>query len=159
MDFQTSVKTCLTQKYARFEGRASRPEYWWFILAYVIGVVLFTLLGIKLLYTVFVLAMIVPVTAAGWRRLQDTGRPGWYILIPVVIGVISMLVGPPMPHGGFGDGSMMSGDLNSGPGNMGRMGASALLGIVQLVLLVIYAWWLSRPSQPETNDYGPKPQN
>ncbi|WP_306006107.1 DUF805 domain-containing protein [Aquicoccus porphyridii] len=159
MDFQTSVKTCLTQKYARFEGRASRPEYWWFILAYVIGLVLFALLGIKLLYVLFVLAMIVPVTAAGWRRLQDTGRPGWYILIPVVIGGISMLVAPQMPQGGFGGGAMMGGDFNSGPGNMGRMGASALLGIVQLVLLVIYAWWLSRPSQPETNDYGPKPQN
>lgn len=70
-----------------------------------------------------------------------------------------MLVAPQMPQGGFGGGAMMGGDFNSGPGNMGRMGASALLGIVQLVLLVIYAWWLSRPSQPETNDYGPKPQN
>ena len=36
MDFQTSLKTCLTQKYATFSGRASRPEYWWLMLAYVI---------------------------------------------------------------------------------------------------------------------------
>ncbi len=158
MDFQTSVKTCLTQKYARFEGRASRSEYWWFILAYVVGIAVFAVLGIGFLYVIFVLAMIVPVTAAGWRRLQDTGRPGWYILIPVALGIVSMLVAPPMPHGGFGGGPMMGDGPYGGPG-MGRTGLAALLGIVQLVLLVIYVWWLSRPSQPETNEYGPKPQN
>ena len=32
MDFMTSVKTCLAEKYAEFNGRASRPEFWWFVL-------------------------------------------------------------------------------------------------------------------------------
>lgn len=152
MDFKTSIKTCLTQKYASFQGRASRSEYWWFVLAYVIGAVVLALLGIRILGMLYTLALIVPLTAAGWRRLQDTGRPGWYILIPVAVGLLSMLVAPPMPH--LGPGGQMTGAM---PG-MGRMGFMMVLGIVQLVLAAIYLWWLTRPSQPETNAYGPPPQ-
>lgn len=37
MDFGTAVRTCLFEKYATFSGRASRPEYWWFVL-FVFGV-------------------------------------------------------------------------------------------------------------------------
>lgn len=157
MDFQTSVKTCLTQKYARFEGRASRSEYWWFILAYVLGGVVLALLGIGLLYYLYLLALIVPVTAAGWRRLQDTGRPGWYILIPVGLGILTSLLSP--RPGRFGnpmtDGGAM---MHDAPG-MGGMGLVAILGIVQLILVILYIWWLSRPSDPETNAYGPPPQS
>lgn len=154
MDFQTSVKTCLTEKYARFSGRASRSEYWWFVLAYVLGAVVISLLGIRILSLVYMLALIVPAAAAGWRRLQDTGRPGWYILIPMGVSLVSMLFAPTMPHDGTGA-PMMDG---YGPGMGPGMGMMMLLGIVQLVLAVLFIWWLTRPSQPETNPYGPVPQ-
>lgn len=39
MDFQTAVRTCL-QKYVTFSGRASRPEYWYFVLFMVLGQIL-----------------------------------------------------------------------------------------------------------------------
>jgi len=155
MDFQTSIKTCLTQKYASFAGRASRSEYWWFVLAYVIGAIVVSLLSLGLLSAVYWLALIVPITAAGWRRLQDTGRPGWYILIPVGVGVLSMLLTPSMPSEGMMmDPGQMDGQMPGG----GRMGIVAVLGFVQLVLAVLYIWWLTRPSEPETNAYGPPPQ-
>jgi uncharacterized membrane protein YhaH (DUF805 family) len=151
MDFQKAVKTCLTEKYATFSGRASRSEYWWFILAYVVGAILVSLLGVGLLYALYVLALIVPVTAAGFRRLQDTGRPGWYILIPVALSLLSAALTPAMTPMGPG----------GGPGHMpgaGGMGLVAVLGIVQLVVVIIFIYWLTRPSQPETNTYGPPPQ-
>lgn len=155
MDFQTSIKTCLTEKYASFAGRASRSEYWWFVLAYVIGAIVVSLLGVGILYMIYVLALIVPLTAAGWRRLQDTGRPGWYILIPVGVGLLSVLLTPAMPGGDMMmDPGQMDGQMPGG----GRMGLLALLGVVQIVLLVLYLWWLTRPSEPETNAYGPPPQ-
>lgn len=151
MNFQTAVKTCLLEKYATFSGRASRPEYWWFILAYVIGAIVFSLLGIWLLYALYVLALIVPVTAAGFRRLQDTGRPGWYILIPVAVGLIGTFLLPtPMAVGPGGEVSGMPG--------AGTMMFGGLLAIVQLVLAILFIWWLTRPSQPEANEYGPPPQ-
>lgn len=153
MDIQTSVKTCLTQKYATFSGRASRSEYWWFILIYVVGALIVSITGSGILYGIYVLAMLVPVTAAGFRRLQDTGRPGWYILIPVGLGLLSMVLTPMMtPAVGPG------GEMARMPG-MGGMGLMAVLGIVQLGLLVLFIYWLTRPSQPEANDYGPPPES
>ena len=156
MDFQTSLKTCLTQKYATFSGRASRPEYWWLMLAYVIGAIVITLTGIGLLYLLYVLAMILPVTAAGYRRLQDTGRPGWYIFIPVALAVLNTVVVAPMGPGPMGPGGGM-GPGGMGPGGMGGFGFAGLLGLVQLVVTILFIYWLVQPSQPETNDYGPPP--
>ncbi|PVA06523.1 DUF805 domain-containing protein [Thalassorhabdomicrobium marinisediminis] len=155
MDFQTSVKTCLTQKYARFSGRASRSEYWWFVLASVILLVLASLLA-PILYLIVFLGLIVPLAAAGYRRLQDTGRPGWYIFIPVGLGLLGMLLNmllmPAMP-------TMVDGQMTEMPdmSNMGGMGLLAILSIVQLVVSLVFLWWLTRPSQPEANAYGPPP--
>lgn len=148
MNFQTAVKTCLTTKYATFSGRASRSEYWWFVLAYVIGAVVASLLG-GIIYLIYVLALIVPALAAGFRRLQDTGRPGWYILIPAALGLVTSFLAPAAPP-------MDGGQMTHVP-SMGGMGLLAVLGLVQLVLAVLFIWWLTRPSQPETNAYGPPP--
>lgn len=149
MNFQTSVKTCLTEKYAKFSGRATRSEYWWFTLAYVIGAIVVMLIGSTILYMIYVLALIVPLAAAGYRRLQDTGRPGWYIFVPLAIGLVSMFLTPAAPM-------VEDGQVTQMP-SAGGMGIMAILGIVQLVLAIIFIWWLTRPSEPETNAYGPPP--
>mgnify|MGYP006306353573 FL=1 len=156
MDFQTSVRTCLTEKFATFSGRATRSEYWWFVLAVVIGALVVgfvhTVLRTGVLSTLYMLAVLVPGTAAGFRRLQDTGRPGWYILIPVGLGVLQNLLAlTTMPQ--MGPGGRMTGM----PG-AGSMGLLAILSLVQLVLAVLFIYWLTRPSQPESNAYGPPPQ-
>lgn len=155
MDFATAVRTCLVEKYATFRGRASRSEYWWFVLAYVIAaiVVMFLvgLTGLGFLQLIFMLAILSPALAAGFRRLQDTGRPGWYVLIPAGISIFSMIFAPaPMEIGADGMPTAMPG--------WGTTMLFGFLGIVQLVLAVIFIWWLTRPSQPETNAYGPPPQ-
>lgn len=148
MNFQTAVKTCLTEKYAGFSGRASRSEYWWFVLAYIIGGIIVSFLGFWL-YVIYILALIVPAAAVGYRRLQDTGRAGWYIFIPMGLGLLSILLTPAAPMG-------MEGDMTQMP-NMGSMGLLAILGVVQLVVALVFLWWLTRPSQPEANQYGPPP--
>jgi uncharacterized membrane protein YhaH (DUF805 family) len=147
MDFQTAVRTCLTQKYAAFQGRASRSEYWWFFLAVVIGSLLATLLGP--LAFLFTLAVLCPILAAGFRRLQDTGRPGWWIVIPFGFGLINSLLIPDIPS----EAAYVAGDFPS----TGRIIFSGLLSLVQLGISIMFLWWLTRPSQPETNAYGPPP--
>ncbi len=148
MTFTDALKTCLTEKYATFSGRAPRSEYWWFVLAYVIGAVIISFLG-SILSTIYILALIVPAVAVGFRRLQDTGRPGWYILIPTAIGLITSFLAPATP--------MMEGGQVTQMPDMGSMGLMAILGLVQLVLAVLFIWWLTRPSHPEANAYGPPP--
>lgn len=147
MDFMTAVKTCLTQKYATFQGRASRSEYWWFFLAVLIGALVTSLLGIVGL--IFSLAVLCPMLAAGFRRLQDTGRPGWYIVIPFGLGIATNLLAPDMPS----EAAMTAGEMP----NMGNMGLLAVMGIVQLIISLVFLWMLTRPSQPEANAFGPPP--
>lgn len=159
MNFQTSVKTCLTEKYATFSGRASRPEYWWFYLAVFIGGVIVSLLGIRMLYVVYVLAIIVPVTAAGWRRLQDTGRRGWYILIFFAVGAVSLIFDQTLPDAAPDGGGTGAGGLVTEAPTAFQVFVALGLGITQLVLGLLLLWWLTRPSQPETNAYGPPPKS
>ncbi|MFZ6689734.1 DUF805 domain-containing protein [Undibacterium sp. SXout11W] len=92
MNFQDSIKTCFN-KYASFEGRASRSEYWWFALF----TFLVAYIGMSLSYTLYVLialALVVPSTAAATRRLHDTNRSGWWQLIALlpIVGIIILIV-------------------------------------------------------------------
>jgi uncharacterized membrane protein YhaH (DUF805 family) len=98
MNFQTAVSTCLS-KYANFQGRALRSEYWYFVLflfivdivAYLIDMGIF---GRPLLYGLASLALLLPSLAVGVRRLHDTDRSGWWLLISFIplIGAIVLIV-------------------------------------------------------------------
>ncbi len=89
MTFGQSITTVLT-KYADFTGRARRSEYWWFSLFGLIVEFVLALID-PVLYIVALLGLIVPSLAVGVRRLHDTGRSGWSLLvalIPLVGGII-----------------------------------------------------------------------
>ena len=100
MDFKQALETCLKNKYADFSGRASRSEYWWFALGMFIVNVVINLIGRAapmvglILAVVFCLAVIVPALAAGVRRLHDTGKSGWWLLlclIPLIGGIVLLI--------------------------------------------------------------------
>ncbi|MCY1166428.1 DUF805 domain-containing protein [Polaromonas sp.] len=83
MNFGQAISTCFS-KYATFSGRASRSEFWWFMLFEVI------LLGVTgfisdILYGIVALALVLPVLAVGARRLHDIGRTGWWQLLSLTI--------------------------------------------------------------------------
>lgn len=93
------------KNYADFSGRARRKEYWFFflfnfIIALVLGLVdgvtgtLNPALGIGLLGGIYSLAVLIPGLAVSVRRLHDTGRSGWWLLIALVplIGAIVLLI-------------------------------------------------------------------
>jgi uncharacterized membrane protein YhaH (DUF805 family) len=89
----------LKNKYAVFTGRARRKEYWMFFLFnLLIGLgiaIVEAIIGTGgILGIVFSLAMLIPGIAVTVRRLHDTGRSGWWILISLVpvIGWIVLLV-------------------------------------------------------------------
>jgi phosphonate transport system substrate-binding protein len=81
------------KKYTDFSGRASRKEYWLFFLwNMVIAVALALLIGEA--YLVYSLLTLLPSLAVWVRRLHDTNRNGWWILIGFVplVGNVVMLV-------------------------------------------------------------------
>src|SRR5690242_20367232 len=75
------------QKYAVFEGRASRSEYWYFVLVnFIIALVLGFIGGIfrsRILVNLYDLAVLLPSIAVGVRRMHDVGKSGWFLLIPI----------------------------------------------------------------------------
>jgi DNA-binding CsgD family transcriptional regulator len=84
MSFFESIIVCL-KKYAEFNGRASRSEFWWFALSVILVASAFTYLS-QALANVFLIAVLLPFLAAGSRRLHDTGKSGWwqlFILAPI----------------------------------------------------------------------------
>jgi uncharacterized membrane protein YhaH (DUF805 family) len=103
-------------KYVTFSGRSSRSAYWWWILFYVLVIIAVSIIdaAIKtpvlafLVYVVFFL----PNLAVLIRRLHDTDRSGWWVLIGLVplIGAIVLIVfaciesGPPNKYGQGPDG-------------------------------------------------------
>lgn len=84
-------------QYSDFSGRARRREYWMFTLANVLVVVaigilaailgavadLLGLLGM-LAYILYALAVLVPSLAVTVRRLHDTGKSGWFLLLGLI---------------------------------------------------------------------------
>ena len=92
MTFQESSQVCFT-KYADFTGRASRSEYWWFML-FLFLVSAGTSMFSEVVSGLFSLAVLVPWLAAGARRLHDTNRSGWLQLLWIVplIGWIIVIV-------------------------------------------------------------------
>ena len=145
------------EKYADFSGRAPRAEYWWYALALIVVFIVLSIiesiLGINRMIagvygplTVLLwLATLVPTIAVGVRRLHDTNRSGWWLLLPIVPYALAFVLGgAAMMHGG-------GAGLGAGTGTamifmlIGAVGA--------IVLLVFYCL----PSTPGDNRYGPNP--
>ena len=78
MTLGESISTCF-QKYADFKGRARRSEFWWFFLFCAVSSLV---LGfIPLLGQLYMLALLIPHLAVVVRRLHDTDRSAWWLLL------------------------------------------------------------------------------
>ncbi len=100
MNMMEAVKVCFS-KYVTFSGRARRSEYWWFVLATMIVSIVLTFIDIGvfgtelgLLSGLWSLAVFLPSLAAASRRLHDTDRSAWWLLIVLIplIGIIVLIV-------------------------------------------------------------------
>ena len=108
MSFTESIATCF-RNYAVFRGRASRPEFWWFVLFFIL-VLMGTMAVIAALapdtkrsddispafylFLVAYLAMLLPYLAAMVRRLHDTDHSGFFFFIyfiPLAGGIILLV--------------------------------------------------------------------
>jgi uncharacterized membrane protein YhaH (DUF805 family) len=92
MTFQKSIEVCF-KKYAIFEGKANRAEYWWFFLFLILmgialGVIDGTIFPVRTekwgtgpIGILWSLGTLIPSISVGARRLHDTNRSGWWQLL------------------------------------------------------------------------------
>ena len=85
MNFVESIQTCY-KKFFDFSGRASKSEYWWFQLYNAIIYVLsFVFQGdLVLLFSILIIVNLIPVYAVGVRRIHDSDKSGWFVLISLI---------------------------------------------------------------------------
>ena len=161
--FAEAVQSCLRKPFD-YSGRATRSEYWWFILFCWIAA--FATWFVALMFSVeaaFVAMLLaiavlkVPKMAAAFRRLHDIGRRGWLAMLPflmlpvtLVLWLIIVVV------------VAVADVALSSPGRPRLAPTLPMLGffiaiITSLIAAVLLSWWLTRPSQPHDNRYGPNP--
>jgi uncharacterized membrane protein YhaH (DUF805 family) len=155
------AKRPIIEKYADFSGRAPRAEYWWYFLALVVAFVVVSIvesivglkgmiLGLYGPLTVLLWgATIVPGIAVGVRRLHDTGRSGWWILLPIIPYFLAFVLGGAAMMGAAAGGSsagMMAG--------AGIAGIFLILGAICAIILLVF---MVLPGTPGENRYGVNP--
>jgi uncharacterized membrane protein YhaH (DUF805 family) len=92
MPFFDAVKLCFA-KYADFNGCASRPEFWWWILFTSVAALILRSASYYL-SALFSLATLLPSIAVTARRLHDTDRSGWWQLLyffPIIGWIVLIL--------------------------------------------------------------------
>ncbi len=151
MSFGDSIGECFFN-YMNFRDRAARAEYWWWVLfAVILGLIA---VGLDLLIfrgwetgpfnLVISLALFFPGLTVTVRRLHDTNRSGWWILLPVIpailtfAGFIAALTANPFnPFNGTG---------------LILVGVPAIIWIAATILLLV---WMLLPSNAGNNRFGP----
>lgn len=152
MDFWTAVQTCF-RKYATFQGRARRSEFWYFWLFLVLGNIVAAILDAALgtdletgggvVSNIFALVTLLPILAAVARRLHDTDHSGWWQLGSFVPALVM----------GFTAGWIAGSGQASGP----AMLVLVVAGIVTLVVSILVLIWLVRAGDRGPNRFGPDP--
>ena len=156
--FPEAIKSCLRQ-YVGFSGRATRAEYWWWLLGvlgggFLLGIVDGIIFGFEvdsggIFRPLFGLATLLPLFAVTVRRLHDIGRTGWWLLIWVGIGVSGWIVGLAVGVSAFFVMESLVAGLVTGV---------LIAGVVTIGVWVWQIWWLVKQGQMGPNQYGPDPR-
>jgi len=155
------AKRPILEKYADFSGRAPRAEFWWYTLAlmvvFIVVAIIEGILGIHRMIggmygpisALLLLVTIVPSLAVGVRRLHDINRTGWWLLLPLIPDVLTIVMalttaGAVAAGGGMG-------------AAMGGFAITGLLGLITFVGAVVIFVFDVLPGTAGSNRFGPDP--
>ena len=171
------------RQYLRFSGRATRPEFWWWMLFIAVASIILGIIdGIisaaagsgfvdfEPLSTLFGLATLLPTLAITSRRLHDIGKSGWWqllwyaamglawavaaVLLFIALAGIFAALGWSAISGGLAE-ALLTGALYAAlPALLAFIAALAITPGVIIWAII----WLVRPGEPAANRYGPDPR-
>ena len=163
------------KNYFNFTGRASRSEYWWFILAFaIVYIVISTIESVFIFAAIFddilndpysystsdaikdsflmpsflfYLAMMIGLLSLAARRLQDRGHSGWWQLANIIPGILFLI-----PYFNFLFSIMDGGPINTGAGI-----TASIFGIIGFGTGVTMIVFLCLPPKEDVNKWGRNP--
>ena len=151
MDFnklwQNFVDT-VTNHYLDFNGRMGRAQYWYYILVVfvlAIGVAIIASVTTRALSSLFSLALLLPNLGMTVRRLHDTGKPGIWVLLPLIPGVLMILLGA------FAVMGSVLGFL------LFIAAFATIIWLLWLAAMAVLIFFCAQPGQAGDNLYGPPP--
>ena len=172
MDPVTAIKTCF-KKYFDFKGRARRSEFWWFFLFVAIVSSVFSFFGllspiVGYLSLAFSLAVLIPELAVLCRRLHDTGRGSWWVVLMAILmggyyGTFATLIGSNFsdmasatnPEDMMGMAQEMANSIQAAPGLATIMMLCSMGSIIMAIIMLIFT---VKDSDWNDNKYGPSPK-
>jgi len=89
--------------FAKFKGRANRREFWWFtlinfVISIVLGFISNAVLNSAILGNIYSLIVLIPSLSLAWRRMQDSEKPGWFLIIPFYNLYLAIIKGTEGPN-------------------------------------------------------------
>ena len=164
-----AVKICL-KKFFDFTGRARLSEYWWFVLFVMIVSMVFNFIGavfpmVNILGLIVGLLLSIAQLAALTRRLHDTGRSGWWVLVyglfmlvtyGALVAILAPVAGELMAEGDqMALVELMANAFMDSPIAAAVMICGALATAFMAIITLIFA---VKDSQWTENKYGPSPK-
>ena len=135
------------RRYAKFSGRSSRSEFWWFWLMMVVVNIVLTRLqsaGLPVVSVLLSLPFYIPQLAVCFRRLHDTDRSAWWLLMPVAAIVLMF------------SSSFVLASIASQPGLVGAL-PILLSALILLATLVVLLVWFCKAGTVGPNRHGADP--
>ena len=97
--FQEALRSAIVENYCNFEGRASRSQYWWYVLftallGFLIGIIFGEETTGNIIQGIVTRALLRPGLGLAVRRLHDIGKSGWWIFLAFIplVGAIILIV-------------------------------------------------------------------
>ena len=143
----------LTEHYFDLNGRVRRQEFWYFVLAtfviYIAAAIIDAVVHTGLLGAVVGLALLLPMTGLGARRLQDTGQNGSLIWVwTIASGIMQVIALLTAISGPFGVLAFLYMFLAVG----------WLISLIALVVSIALIYFWVQPGTVGPNAYGPDPK-
>lgn len=138
------------KKYATFNGRASRSEYWWVVLFLALVQIVFAILdsatngssAVNLIADLWSLAIVVPQLALSVRRLHDANLSGWWIIVPYILAVTGIIL---MFVGGMGAVLSIASDATGATAGLGAAMIGVLMALVGGIMIIVFTLLPSKP--------------